>query len=88
MSFPAARAALAIVDKRRVEMNVAEVMHVIGDVKQRNLVEGPTLTVYFYAREPYVKATRRDSPPDSRSAWAASRQRRTISAPTRSAASA
>src|SRR5579859_1491403 len=28
-------AALAIVDKRRVEMNVAEVMHVIGDVKQR-----------------------------------------------------
>jgi len=29
-------AALAIVDKRRVEMNVAEVMHVIGDVKGRN----------------------------------------------------
>ncbi|MGB8065280.1 MAG: ribose-phosphate pyrophosphokinase [Candidatus Sulfotelmatobacter sp.] len=28
-------AALAIVDKRRVEMNVAEVMHVIGDVKER-----------------------------------------------------
>src|SRR5271155_4681364 len=28
-------AALAIVDKRRVEMNVAEVMHVIGDVKAR-----------------------------------------------------
>src|ERR1700758_2603328 len=28
-------AALAIVDKRRVEMNVAEVMHVIGDVKDR-----------------------------------------------------
>jgi ribose-phosphate pyrophosphokinase len=28
-------AALAIVDKRRVEMNVAEVMHVIGDVDQR-----------------------------------------------------
>jgi ribose-phosphate pyrophosphokinase len=27
--------ALAIVDKRRVEMNVAEVMHVIGDVKER-----------------------------------------------------
>jgi ribose-phosphate pyrophosphokinase len=27
--------ALAIVDKRRVEMNVAEVMHVIGDVKGR-----------------------------------------------------
>src|SRR5271168_3644744 len=29
-------AALAIVDKRRVEMNVAEVMHVIGDVHGRN----------------------------------------------------
>jgi len=29
-------AALAIVDKRRVEMNVAEVMHVIGDVRGRN----------------------------------------------------
>jgi ribose-phosphate pyrophosphokinase len=28
-------AALAIVDKRRVEMNVAEVMHVIGDVHDR-----------------------------------------------------
>jgi ribose-phosphate pyrophosphokinase len=28
-------AALAIVDKRRVEMNVAEVMHVIGDVEGR-----------------------------------------------------
>ncbi len=28
-------AALAIVDKRRVEMNVAEVMHVIGNVKER-----------------------------------------------------
>jgi ribose-phosphate pyrophosphokinase len=28
-------AALAIVDKRRAEMNVAEVMHVIGDVKGR-----------------------------------------------------
>src|SRR3954466_5989969 len=30
--------ALAIVDKRRVEMNVAEVMHVIGDVKGRSCV--------------------------------------------------
>src|SRR5215468_3826910 len=29
-------AALAIVDKRRVEVNVAEVMHVIGDVNGRN----------------------------------------------------
>jgi ribose-phosphate pyrophosphokinase len=28
-------AALAIVDKRRVEMNVAEIMHVIGDVHER-----------------------------------------------------
>jgi ribose-phosphate pyrophosphokinase len=28
-------AALAIVDKRRAEMNVAEVMHVIGDVRDR-----------------------------------------------------
>lgn len=28
-------AALAIVDKRRVEMNVAEIMHVIGDVRAR-----------------------------------------------------
>jgi ribose-phosphate pyrophosphokinase len=28
-------AALAIVDKRRVEMNVAEIMHVIGDVRSR-----------------------------------------------------
>ncbi len=28
-------AALAIVDKRRVDMNVAEVMHVIGDVNER-----------------------------------------------------
>ena len=31
-------AQLAIVDKRRVEANVAEVMHVIGDVKDRNIV--------------------------------------------------
>ncbi|MFB3915273.1 MAG: ribose-phosphate diphosphokinase [Terriglobales bacterium] len=30
--------ALAIVDKRRVEMDVTEVMHVIGDVKGRNCV--------------------------------------------------
>ena len=29
-------AALAIVDKRRMEMNVAEIMHVIGDVRGRN----------------------------------------------------
>jgi ribose-phosphate pyrophosphokinase len=31
-------AALAIVDKRRTDMNVAEVMHVIGDVEGRNCV--------------------------------------------------
>jgi ribose-phosphate pyrophosphokinase len=31
-------AALAIVDKRRVEMDVTEVMHVIGDVRDRNCV--------------------------------------------------
>jgi ribose-phosphate pyrophosphokinase len=30
--------ALAIVDKRRVEMDVTEIMHVIGDVKDRNCV--------------------------------------------------
>jgi ribose-phosphate pyrophosphokinase len=30
--------ALAIVDKRRIEMDVTEVMHVIGDVKNRNCV--------------------------------------------------
>ncbi|MFN7975940.1 MAG: ribose-phosphate pyrophosphokinase [Acidobacteriota bacterium] len=31
-------ATLAIVDKRRVEANVAEVMHVIGDVEGRNII--------------------------------------------------
>src|SRR5246127_888015 len=31
-------AALAIVDKRRVEMNVAEIMHVIGDVRGRTFL--------------------------------------------------
>lgn len=31
-------AALAIVDKRRIEKNKAEVMHIIGDVKGRNVV--------------------------------------------------
>jgi len=34
-----------------------QVVGIVGDVKQRNLVEGPTPTVYFYAREPYAKAT-------------------------------
>jgi ribose-phosphate pyrophosphokinase len=42
-------AALAIVDKRRVEMNVAEVMNVIGDVKGRScLIIGAT-SVYACA---------------------------------------
>jgi putative ABC transport system permease protein len=29
----------------------------VGDVKQRNLIEASTPTVYFYTREPYGKAT-------------------------------
>jgi putative ABC transport system permease protein len=33
------------------------VVGIVGDVKQRNLVEGSTPTVYFYTREPYGKAT-------------------------------
>jgi putative ABC transport system permease protein len=34
-----------------------QVVGIVGDVKQRNLIEGPTPTVYFYTREPYGKAT-------------------------------
>jgi predicted permease len=34
-----------------------QVVGIVGDVKQRNLVEGPTPTVYFYTREPYGRAT-------------------------------
>jgi putative ABC transport system permease protein len=34
-----------------------EVVGIVGDVKQRNLIEGPTPTVYFYTREQYGKAT-------------------------------
>ena len=34
-----------------------EVVGIVGDVKQRNLMEGPTHTVYFYTREQYGKAT-------------------------------
>jgi putative ABC transport system permease protein len=34
-----------------------EVVGIVGDVKQRDLIEGATPTVYFYAREPYGKAT-------------------------------
>jgi putative ABC transport system permease protein len=33
------------------------VVGIVGDVKQRNLTEGTTPTVYFYTREPYSKAT-------------------------------
>jgi predicted permease len=34
-----------------------QVVGIVGDVKQRNLIEGATPTVYFYNREPYGKAT-------------------------------
>jgi hypothetical protein len=34
-----------------------QVVGIVGDVKQRNLIEGATPTVYFYAREPYGRAT-------------------------------
>jgi putative ABC transport system permease protein len=34
-----------------------EVVGIVGDVKQRNLIEGATPTVYFYTREPYGRAT-------------------------------
>jgi len=33
------------------------VVGIVGDVKQRNLIEAPTPTVYFYTREPYGRAT-------------------------------
>ncbi len=33
------------------------VVGIVGDVKQRNLVEASTPTVYFYTREPYGRAT-------------------------------
>jgi putative ABC transport system permease protein len=33
------------------------VVGIVGDVKQRNLVEATTPTVYFYTREPYGRAT-------------------------------
>ena len=34
-----------------------QVVGIVGDVKQRNLIEGSTPTVYFYTREPYGRAT-------------------------------
>jgi putative ABC transport system permease protein len=34
-----------------------QVVGIVGDVKQRNLVESATPTVYFYTREPYGRAT-------------------------------
>jgi putative ABC transport system permease protein len=34
-----------------------QVVGIVGDVKQRNLIEGSTPTVYFYTREPYGNAT-------------------------------
>jgi predicted permease len=34
-----------------------EVVGIVGDVKQRTLIEGATPTVYFYTREPYGRAT-------------------------------
>ena len=33
------------------------VVGIVGDVKQRNLIEGSTPTVYFYTRAPYGRAT-------------------------------
>jgi hypothetical protein len=33
------------------------VVGIVGDVKQRNLIEASTPTVYFYTRKPYGKAT-------------------------------
>jgi predicted permease len=34
-----------------------QVVGIVGDVKQRNLIEASTPTVYFYTREPYGRAT-------------------------------
>ena len=34
-----------------------QVVGIVGDVKQRNLIEASTPTVYFYTREPYGSAT-------------------------------
>jgi predicted permease len=45
-----------------------QVVGIVGDVKQRNLIEGSTPTVYFYTREPYGRATfavRTSVPPET-----------------------
>jgi predicted permease len=45
---------------------VLQVIAIVGDVKQRNLIEGATPTVYFYTRSPYGRATfaiRTSAPP-------------------------
>ena len=45
-----------------------QVVGIVGDVKQRNLNEATTPTVYFYPREPYGRATfvlRTSVPPDT-----------------------
>ena len=34
-----------------------EVVGIVGDIKQRNLIEGATPTVYFYSREAYARQT-------------------------------
>lgn len=34
-----------------------QVVGIVGDVKQRNVIEGATPTVYFYTRGPYARAT-------------------------------
>ena len=34
-----------------------QVVGIVGDVKQRNVFEGSTPTVYFHTREPYARAT-------------------------------
>jgi predicted permease len=47
------RAALPAVSKTVLR----QVVGIVGDVKQRNLIEATTPTVYFYTREPYGRAT-------------------------------
>ena len=39
------------------ETILRQVVGIVGDVKQRNLIEATTPTVYFYTREPYGRAT-------------------------------